>query len=62
VAFYFAKGNPVSARRMIAESVLAKEPEGHRLQCVLAVRTGDWEAAWIAMQALLAATNRSGLP
>jgi hypothetical protein len=62
VAFYFAKGNPVSARRMIAESVLAKEPEGHRLECAIAVRTGDWEAAWKAMQALLAATNRSGLP
>ncbi|MFM8365273.1 MAG: hypothetical protein ACKOAS_09010, partial [Verrucomicrobiota bacterium] len=62
VAFYFAKGNPVSARRMIAESVLAKEPEGHRLECAIAVRTGDWEAAWKAMQALLASTNRSGLP
>ena len=62
VAYYFAKGNSVSARRMIAESIQAREPEGHRLQCALAVRAGDWEAAWKAMQSLLATTNRSGLP
>ncbi len=61
VAYYFAKGNPVSARRMIAESVQAKDVEGYRLQCALAVKSGDWEAAWKAMQGLLAATNRAGL-
>jgi len=62
VAYYFARGNPVSARRMIAESVLAKDAEGYRLQCALAVRSEDWEAAWKAMQGLLGATKRSGLP
>jgi hypothetical protein len=62
VAYYFAKGNPVSARRMIAESIQAQDAEGSRLQCALAVRSGDWEAAWSAMQKLLAGTNRSRLP
>jgi hypothetical protein len=62
VAYYFAKGNPVSARRMIAESIQARDAEGYRLQCALAVRSGDWEAAWKAMQGLLAVTQRSGLP
>lgn len=62
VAYYFTNGNPVSARRMIAESVMAKDAEGYRLQCALAVRSGDWESAWRAMESLLGATNRSGLP
>jgi hypothetical protein len=62
VAYYTAQGNHVSARRMIAESTQAKEAEGFRLQCALAIQVGDWPTAWKAMEGLLSRTNRFNLP
>jgi O-antigen ligase len=62
VAYYTAQGNHVSARRLIAESLQAKEAEGFRLQCALAVQVGDWPTAWKAMEGLLSRTNRANLP
>jgi hypothetical protein len=62
VAYYTAQGNHVSARRLIAESLLAKDAEGFRLQCALAIQVGDWPTAWKAMEGLLSRTNRSNLP
>ncbi|MEN9469159.1 MAG: hypothetical protein RL630_892 [Verrucomicrobiota bacterium] len=62
VAYYTAQGNHVSARRLIAESLQAKDAEGFRLQCALAIQVGDWPTAWKAMEGLLSRTNRSNLP
>jgi hypothetical protein len=62
VAYYTAQGNHVSARRIIAESIQAKEAEGFRLQCALAIQVGDWPTAWKAMEGILSRTNRSNLP
>jgi hypothetical protein len=62
VAYYLGQQNHVTARRIIAESIQAKDAEGYRLQCALAVRVGDWPAAWKAMEGLLSRTNRSNLP
>jgi hypothetical protein len=62
VAYYTAQGNHVSARRLIAESLQAKDVEGFRLQCALAIQVGDWPTAWKAMEGLLSRTNRANLP
>ncbi len=62
VAYFAARGNLVSARRMISESTQAREPEGFRLQCVLALRAGDWPSAWKAMESYLRLTKRGDLP
>jgi len=62
VAYYLAQQNHVTARRIIAESIQAKDAEGYRLQCALAVRVGDWPAAWKAMEGLLSRTGRARLP
>lgn len=61
-AYYLAKGNPVSARRIVSESVLAKEPEGLRLQCALAADSGDWAGAWKALEGYLRADRKADLP
>ena len=62
VAYFMAQGNHVSARRMIAESIQSKDAEGYRLQCALAVKLGDWPAAWKSMEGYLSRTNRANLP
>jgi hypothetical protein len=62
VAALAMRGNLVSARRMIQESVQAKEPEGLRLQCILAMMSNDWASAWKSMDAYLRETNRGNLP
>jgi hypothetical protein len=62
VAALAMRGNLVSARRMIQESVQAKEPEGLRLQCILAMMSNDWASAWKSMEAYLRETNRGNLP
>jgi hypothetical protein len=62
VSYFMAQGNHVSARRLIAESIQSKEAEGYRLQCALAVRLGDWPAAWKAMEGFLSRTQRANLP
>jgi len=62
VAYYISQSNHVSARRMIAESIQAKEAEGFRLQCALAIQVADWPAAWKAMEGYLSRTNRANLP
>jgi hypothetical protein len=62
VVYYLAQQNHVTARRMIAESIQAKDAEGYRLQCALAVKVGDWPAAWKAMEGLLSRTSRANLP
>jgi hypothetical protein len=62
VAYYISQSNHVSARRMIAESIRAKEVEGFRLQCALAIQVGDWLAAWEAMEGILSQSNRANLP
>lgn len=58
VAYYLAKGNPVSARRIIAESALAKEAEGLRLQAAVAIKDGDWPTAWKALEGHLRAIGK----
>lgn len=62
VAYFVAKGNPVTARREVAESALSKQPEGLRLKCILALNTGDAAAAWAALQLYLNETKRGNLP
>ncbi|MCX6974663.1 MAG: O-antigen ligase family protein [Verrucomicrobia bacterium] len=62
VATLAMRGNLVSARRMIQESVQVKEPEGLRLQCILAMMSNDWASAWKSMDAYLRETNRGNLP
>ena len=62
VAALAMRGNLVSARRMIQESVQVKEPEGLRLQCILAMMSNDWASAWKSMEAYLRETNRGNLP
>ena len=62
VAYYLAQQNHVTARRIISESIQAKDAEGYRLQCALAVRINDWPAAWKAMEGFLSRTNRANLP
>ncbi len=62
VAFYLAKGNPVSARRMVSESAMAKEPEGFRIQCALAAAGNDWQSAWKALEGYLRAERKQDLP
>ena len=62
VAYYTAQGNHVSARRIISESTQAKEAEGFRLQCALAIEVGDWPTAWKAMEGILSQTQRGNLP
>lgn len=61
-AYYLAKGNPVSARRIVSESAQAKDPEGLRLQCALAVESGDWPGAWKALEGYLRAEGKQDLP
>jgi hypothetical protein len=56
------RGNLVSARRMIQESIQAPEPEGLRLQCILAIKSNDWASAWKSMEAYLRETKRGNLP
>ena len=62
VAYYLAKGNPVSARRMVSESAMAKESEGLRLQCALAVQADDWAGAWKSLEGYLRAENKHNFP
>ena len=62
VAFFAARGNMVSARRIISESLQANDAEGFRLQCILAIKNSDWPAVWKAMEAHLRETKRSNLP
>jgi hypothetical protein len=56
------RGNLVTARRMIQESIQSREPEGIRLQCILAMMSNDWAAAWKSMEAYLRETKRGNLP
>ncbi len=56
------RGNLVSARRMIQESLQSHEPEGFRLQCILSMMSNDWTAAWKMMEAYLRETKRGDLP
>jgi len=62
VAYYLAKGNPVSARRMVSESAMAKDAEGLRLQCALAAAGNDWQSAWKALDAYLRVEKKQDLP
>lgn len=62
VAWFVARGNVVSARRMVSESAQARQPEGLRLKCILAVQGGDWGGAWEAMEGYLRETKRGDLP
>ena len=62
VAYFAAKGNPVTARREVAESAQANQPEGLRLRCILALQAGDAAGAWSAMEAYLRETKRGNLP
>ena len=62
VASLALRGNLVTARRMIQESIQAREPEGIRLQCILAMMSNDWAAAWKSMEAYLRETKRGNLP
>ena len=56
------RGNLVTARRMIQESIQEREPEGLRLQCILAMMSNDWASAWKSMEAYLRETDRGNLP
>ncbi len=56
------RGNLVTARRMVQESIQEREPEGFRLQCILAMASHDWAAAWKSMEAYLRETKRGHLP
>lgn len=62
VAYFVAKGNSVTARREVAESAQANQPEGLRLRCILALQSGDAAGAWSAMEAYLRETKRGNLP
>ena len=62
VAYFVAKGNSVTARREVAESAQANQPEGLRLRCILALQSGDAAGAWSAMEAYLRETKRGSLP
>jgi hypothetical protein len=62
VAYFVARGNSVTARREVVESAQAKQPEGLRLRCILALKAGDAQAAWSALQAYLNETKRGNFP
>ncbi|MEI8294064.1 MAG: O-antigen ligase family protein [bacterium] len=62
VAYFIAKGNPVTARREVMESAQAQEPEGLRLRCILALQGGHFEEAWTAIESYLQETKRGHLP
>ena len=62
VAYFVARGNSLTARREVAESAQAKQPEGLRLRCILALKAGDAQAAWSALQAYLNETKRGNFP
>ena len=62
VAYFVARGNSVTARREVAESAQANQPEGLRLRCILALKAGDAQAAWSALQAYLNETKRGNFP
>jgi hypothetical protein len=62
VAYFAQRGNTVSARRVVLESAQARQPEGFRLQCVLAIKKGDLAGAWQAMEGYLRETKRGNLP
>jgi hypothetical protein len=62
VAYFVARGNSVTARREVAESAQAKQPEGLRLRCILALNAGDAQSAWSALQAYLNETKRGNFP
>ena len=62
VAYYLAKRNPVSAERIVSESAMAKESEGFRLQCALAVAVNDWASAWKALEGYLRAEKKQDQP
>jgi hypothetical protein len=59
VSWFFARGNSVSARRIVAEAVEAGQLEGLRVQCALAIQSGNWEAAWPALDKYLRETKRA---
>lgn len=61
-AWYFAKGNSVSARRIVAEAAAAGQLEGLRVQCALAVKAGDWETAWRALDKYLRESKKADYP
>jgi hypothetical protein len=61
-AWYFARGNPVSARRIVAEAAAAGQLEGLRVQCALAVKAGDWETAWRALDKYLRESKKADYP
>jgi hypothetical protein len=62
VAYFVARGNPVTARREVAESAQSNQVEGLRLLCILALQAGDSAAAWSAMDSYLRETKRGSLP
>jgi hypothetical protein len=62
VAYFVAKGNVVTARREAAESARSNQPEGLRLQCILALQAGDAKAAWSALEGYLKQTKRENFP
>lgn len=59
VSWFFARGNSVSARRIVAEAAESGQLEGLRVQCALAIQSGDWEAAWRALDKYLRETNQA---
>jgi hypothetical protein len=59
VAWFLARKNAVSARRVVAEAAAAGQLEGLRVQCALAVQSGDWQAAWQALDNYLRETKRA---
>ena len=59
VAWFLARKNAVSARRVVAEAAAAGQLEGLRVQCALAVQSGDWQAAWQALDKYLRETKRA---
>lgn len=62
VAYFVAKSNVVTARREAAESAQSNQPEGLRLQCILALQAGDAKAAWSALEGYLKQTKRENFP
>lgn len=59
VSWFFARGNSVSARRIVAEAVEAGQLEGLRVQCALAIQSENWEAAWQALDKYLREMKRA---
>lgn len=62
VAYYAVKGNLLSAKRMIEESIQSQNAEGFRLQCILAIKSSDWLLAWRSLEGYLRETKKGDFP